>query len=786
MSKILIEGNKIIIDGHANDLETCNVLTNLCDELSKSDKFKIVKYESGYGEFESVSDSEQKKFPPDAGSSVKFNIKSNDGSSVLYEGFYAASDLTITPTGVSWQSNDLEYEYIYIGSKIFLGLSNTPNTTVAKYTYGTVFIDEYDGGSDLSLYIVETGPYYQVNIQSNDGTATLVQNTAVDSVVVTSIGAQIKCGDTVNTMYTYSGSKMFAGLATSANALVAEYKPGDTIEITAETTFYVVENIIIPKRHSSLNELFTNIAAVIREKTGDTTSIIANDFPNMIRERLQMIPPSAPYLTFSSPSSFTLAINDATKHWDGILECSTDTSTWSIWDGTTTLSSAISGSDNVLYLRGTGNTVITGNNSSYRWVLTGSDIACIGNIENLLDYTMVKCRAHPTMANYCYSFMFYDCTRLTQAPELPATTLSSNCYQNMFYNCTGLTKAPELPATTLNNYCYNGMFRSCTNLTQAPELPATTLANHCYQNMFYDCDSLTQAPSVLPATTLASNCYQDMFYRCNSLTQAPSLPATTLATSCYKEMFSGCTNLTQAPELPATKLEKYCYDTMFSYCISLTQAPKLPATMLASYCYRNMFSRCTSLTQAPELPATTLLDNCYYEMFSDCSNLIQAPELPATTLDNYCYNGMFRSCTNLTQAPELPATTLANYCYYAMFNECTSLTKAPSELPATTLTDSCYRFMFEFTAITAIPRIMATTYATNSCKGMFDDVKTLNVYSSSGPGHEYGWTAPASTYCSGMFGSDNGESEWAKLDGSNFPNSGTPTNGVTYYFATVD
>ena len=95
-------------------------------------------------------------------------------------------------------------------------------------------------------------------------------------------------------------------------------------------------------------------------------------------------------------------------------------------------------------------------------------------------------------------------------------------------------------------------------------------------------------------------------------------------------------------------------------------------------------------------------------------------------------------------------------------------------------------YMFEFTAITSIPRIMATTYATDSCKGMFDDVKTLNVYSSSGEGHAYGWIAPASTYCSGMFGSDDGESEWAKLDGSNFPNSGTPTEGVTYYFATVD
>ena len=405
-------------------------------------------------------------------------------------------------------------------------------------------------------------------------------------------------------------------------------------------------------KHTSLDVLFADIADVIREKIGDVGIIPAVEFPNLIRDRLEVVPPA--YLTFSSPNSFTLKVNDATKHWDGTLEYSTDTSTWSTWDGTTTLSSATSGSKNVLYLRGTGNTVITGKNYNYRWVLTGSDIACIGNIENLLDYATVESGTHPTMTTYCYAFMFYQCTSLIQAPSLPATTLSKGCYDGMFDGCTSLTQAPSLPSTTLVSYCYNYMFSGCTNLTQAPDLPATTLT---------------------------------------------------------------------------------------------------------PYCYSNMFDGCTSLTKAPTLPATTLAERCYFNMF--------------------------RYCTNLTKAPALPATTLASECYSTMFYKCTSLTQAPS-LPATTLTDGCYMFMFEFTAITAIPRIRATTYATDSCKGMFDDIKTLNVYSSSGPGHTYGWTAPASTYCSGMFGSDDKESEWAKLDGSNFPNNGTPTEGVTYYFATVD
>ena len=330
-------------------------------------------------------------------------------------------------------------------------------------------------------------------------------------------------------------------------------------------------------KHNSLLELFTDIADAIREKTGDTGTIPAVEFPDMIRDRLQIAPPK-PYLTFKSPSSFTLKVNDATKHWDGTLEYSTDTSAWITWDGTTTLSSATSGSDNVLYLRGTGNTVITGSNASYKWVFTGSDIACIGNIENLLDYVTVESGAHPTMASYCYYYMFRDCTSLTKAPALPATTLTTYCYYGMFYGCTGLTKAPALPATTLTNYCYTGMFLGCASLTQAPVLPATTLANSCYYNMFRDCTSLAQAPA-LPATTLASSCYRSMFYGCTSLTRAPALPATTLASNCYRHMFRDCTSLTQAPALPATTLAESCYHSMFHGCISL----KLSSTQTGEY-----------------------------------------------------------------------------------------------------------------------------------------------------------------------------------------------------------
>ena len=370
-------------------------------------------------------------------------------------------------------------------------------------------------------------------------------------------------------------------------------------------------------KHASLDALFADIADAIREKTGDTGIIPAVEFPNKIRDNLEIAPL---YLTFSSPSSFTLAVNDTTKHWDGTLEYSTDTSAWSTWDGTTTLSSATSGSDNVLYLRGIGNTVIMGNKNSYKWVLTGSNIACTGNIENLLDYETVKSGGHPTMANYCYAHMFRGCTGLTQAPALPATTLAPYCYEYMFSDCTGLTQAPALPATTMKSHCYYYMFSGCTGLTQAPALPATTLAPYCYEYMFYGCTSLTQAPA-LPATTVAIYCYTYMFRDCTSLTQAPTLPATTMMNYCYSNMFDGCTGLTQAPALPATTLATCCYRWMFDGCTGLTQAPALPATKVAESCYKSMFRGCTSLTQVPALPATNLKRECYSNMFDGCTSL---------------------------------------------------------------------------------------------------------------------------------------------------------------------
>ena len=214
-----------------------------------------------------------------------------------------------------------------------------------------------------------------------------------------------------------------------------------------------------------------------------------------------------------------------------------------------------------------------GNNSfsqsdskGYRFIVLGDGtIAGSGNIMSLLNREV-----SPTIApSWCFSRLFENCTCLTTAPELPATTLGWSCYCEMFSGCTSLTSAPELPATNLSDYCYSQMFSGCTSLTSAPELPATNLSDYCYNQMFSGCTSLTSAPE-LPATNLRVACYHRMFEGCERLKSAPlSLPATTLVSRCYIRMFYGCTSLTSAPKLPATTLVDYCYANMFEGCSNL-------------------------------------------------------------------------------------------------------------------------------------------------------------------------------------------------------------------------
>ena len=110
--------------------------------------------------------------------------------------------------------------------------------------------------------------------------------------------------------------------------------------------------------------------------------------------------------------------------------------------------------------RGDNNTFSTTANDYYRFAMWGT-IGASGNVMSLVDST---CKLLTIPCDYCFRSLFQDCTPLTTAPELPATTVAAYCYRAMF-QYTSLTTAPTLPATALAAYCYYYMFYGFTKLS---------------------------------------------------------------------------------------------------------------------------------------------------------------------------------------------------------------------------------------------------------------------------------------------------------------------------------
>ena len=222
------------------------------------------------------------------------------------------------------------------------------------------------------------------------------------------------------------------------------------------------------------------------------------------------------------------------------LEYSTDARNWQTFIAGSTNVTLSNVGDKVWLRAGTGgNERFSFNSSSYnRFVLAGK-VAASGSVMSLLNGS-IQLSTIPT-AN-CFERLFFQQGALTQAPELPATTLANNCYTSMF-EATSIKHCPKLPAMVATTSCYGYMFYHCTSLLEAPELPATTVNTGSYGQMFNGCTTLAKAPSILPALALPQSCYDNMFRGCTSLTQAPALPATTLATNCYYNMFYGCNRL---------------------------------------------------------------------------------------------------------------------------------------------------------------------------------------------------------------------------------------------------
>lgn len=252
----------------------------------------------------------------------------------------------------------------------------------------------------------------------------------------------------------------------------------------------------------------------------DNQSIVINCDNVVMEDKITITPPPKqsisirpesadwPYVALKSPHDFTLASLQwqenmlgggggpdeewdwytvtPMKTWDGVIEYSTDNIDWLEWDGETTLSSI----NGYLYLRGIGNTYITGPEDYaglgmawQQWEIEGTNVRCLGNIENLLDYQIVANGEHPYMEWGCFYYMFSNCDAIVSAFDILADTIADDACYGMYEYCYNLTQPGHLTATELGYECYYRMFIGCA-LEELPALPATQLNSYVYQYMF--------------------------------------------------------------------------------------------------------------------------------------------------------------------------------------------------------------------------------------------------------------------------------------------------------------
>ena len=241
--------------------------------------------------------------------------------------------------------------------------------------------------------------------------------------------------------------------------------------------------------------------------------------------------PAYNYIQFTAEEdNSTISLNSATNP---DIKYSLNGGAWTQWD----YSAITLDMGDMVRMKGNNSNSFSTSSSKYNQFHMTGKISASGNIMSLLyednfeEQLTIPC-------NYCFYYMFYGCTSLTTAPELPATTLTNDCYRCMFRDCENLTTTPDLPSMKLADYCYAGMFQNCTSITIAPKLPATTLVANCYYYMFRGCTNLTTAPN-LSATTLANYCYYGMFYGCTSLNYIKMLAININYTSCLSNWVKG-------------------------------------------------------------------------------------------------------------------------------------------------------------------------------------------------------------------------------------------------------
>ena len=417
----------------------------------------------------------------DAEKQAKFN--ENDEISVRADGQDA---VTYKLVGSEWQPQDGK----------FLKWENETMNFTAYYpaTFnGTINQPEkYNSEDDLAAadFMSFSGP--QKNDNNNQLTLTMERKMARVVVEIAGFNDQY-AGATINSInslsicgvkaYKHSDNKFYALIDPNYTSSTAPFLSLEVAEGESKTT----ETLTTTPTTFAAGNSYTYQLKVGKNKIS-VLGITVADWKNtgIITEgsKAEQI---IPYVTFKAEEEQKFKMTTSGNYNISGLQYSVKNGKWQ--DVVANTEITFGGENGDLRLRGT-NTNGTADNlsliSTIEFTEANVNVACTGDIRTLLDWRNYN-KVETGKARFCG--LFFHCSVLTSAPELPATKLADFCYNQMFSNCTNLVSAPVLPATTLADYCYYLMFNNCKKLSTVTMLALDseiTSKSHCVTDWLYE------------------------------------------------------------------------------------------------------------------------------------------------------------------------------------------------------------------------------------------------------------------------------------------------------------
>lgn len=427
---------------------------------------------------------------------------SNNGTSITYTYNKGTNDWQPgSGSYLVWDASDLTFQCWYPAdgkntySKGYIQEDQSNGTEIAKSDYMTAAttLPKIPDSRQLNVALVRKTARLILNIQNFndqfDASTTKVNHIRIASNASTDASES----SIVNIKPLQNGE---GGIGTTYTALVA---PG---EVEGKLYFKTDESaetpLVVKTGTLEAGKSYTYNLIVGKNKVTIGGVTVAEWGPDKIDGGKAFY---APYVTFTAENPQTFKMIEHEGYKISGLEYSVNNGAWTTLEASTGV--IFGGSNGNLRLRGTNlnGTSVTGQYSTITFTNSNVPVACTGDIRTLLDwdnYTTVNTE------NAMFINLFENCSVLTSAPELPATSLSKNCYLHMFSGCTNLKSAPKLPAPTLTTYCYAFMFSGCTNLKSA-ELSIENLKRGCCNSMFNNCTNLSSVTMLAPSKEITAS-----------------------------------------------------------------------------------------------------------------------------------------------------------------------------------------------------------------------------------------------------------------------------------------